>query len=489
MNAAVFRVLLSATLFIAAAFASLAARGQSCECTHQGAGVSCPAGLPPGSHSVQFVSGGTQWVTPSGQTVFVPQTSFACNGPTTPQTVPSSTKPSTSAPNSSHTDRDSGNRRHDALIGAGAAVLIDQMHRKDDKHRRAEGSPPEQACDSPSCASQLREDPAMACYRHVSATVNDGHGMPHTGTLYDQLRDASGIGNASLAPTCTQGICEAPAYDCGGTFYDGNGEAVHVPPFSPATIRTDEDLKRWKESVSNFYRMSFLDPHRGSRLSPGKADVCSLWAELRSQSEPDPSVLQALDTLQQVGAESTRPDVPWIDNIQSAGTSDGCGALPLPSGHDMDSFVVPEESARSFLRGFRDCSQNDANRVGGCPHAFDPANHVNVQYLLSADTSQHVPASIFIGDPTGGCGMSCYRNEGATNGRTLRDALPHMQGSNHSDADCDAAVGACIDACQADNAALSRQCIDMGGIVTPGICTANVERCSCTQTSPDCRRK
>jgi hypothetical protein len=48
-------------------------------CTHQGNNVQCPAGLPDGSMSVAFVSGGTSWQTPTGMTVFVPQSTFpAC---------------------------------------------------------------------------------------------------------------------------------------------------------------------------------------------------------------------------------------------------------------------------------------------------------------------------------------------------------------------------------------------------------------------------
>lgn len=51
---------------------------QSC-CSHQSQSVQCPSGLPAGSRSVQFVPGGTNWATPTGGQVFVPQTSFpAC---------------------------------------------------------------------------------------------------------------------------------------------------------------------------------------------------------------------------------------------------------------------------------------------------------------------------------------------------------------------------------------------------------------------------
>ena len=94
----------------AAAFAwpllSPASMVQSC-CTHQGQNVQCPAGLPPGSGSVQFVPGGTQWAVPGKGTVFVPQTAFAActtkppgtSTPSTPTTTPSmpTTTPSTPA--------------------------------------------------------------------------------------------------------------------------------------------------------------------------------------------------------------------------------------------------------------------------------------------------------------------------------------------------------------------------------------------------------
>ncbi len=69
--------------------------GIDCKCTHQGKPVKCPPDLPPGSQSVQFVPGGTQWVTPTGANVFVAQTTFpAC--PTTPPTA--TTPPTTQTP-------------------------------------------------------------------------------------------------------------------------------------------------------------------------------------------------------------------------------------------------------------------------------------------------------------------------------------------------------------------------------------------------------
>jgi hypothetical protein len=58
-------------------------------CTHQGRPVQCPAGLPPGSGSIEFVPGGTNWRNSvTGAVVFVPSSTFppfvATPTPTTP---------------------------------------------------------------------------------------------------------------------------------------------------------------------------------------------------------------------------------------------------------------------------------------------------------------------------------------------------------------------------------------------------------------------
>ncbi len=72
---------------------------QNC-CTHEGGSVACPSGLPAGSHSVQFVPGGTIWQTPSGTSVSVPSTSFApCSqAPTTTQPAAPTKPPTVTAP-------------------------------------------------------------------------------------------------------------------------------------------------------------------------------------------------------------------------------------------------------------------------------------------------------------------------------------------------------------------------------------------------------
>ncbi|TAN41633.1 MAG: hypothetical protein EPN25_04535 [Nitrospirae bacterium] len=60
---------------------------QDC-CSHLGQQVACPQNLPPGSRSVEFIPGGTKWVTPSGASVSVPQTAFPPCTVSTPATPP-----------------------------------------------------------------------------------------------------------------------------------------------------------------------------------------------------------------------------------------------------------------------------------------------------------------------------------------------------------------------------------------------------------------
>lgn len=61
---------------LALAPAPAAAQGQG-PCTHQGRQVVCPPGLPPGSSSVEFVPGGTNWRnSQTGAIVFVGSTTF-----------------------------------------------------------------------------------------------------------------------------------------------------------------------------------------------------------------------------------------------------------------------------------------------------------------------------------------------------------------------------------------------------------------------------
>jgi hypothetical protein len=91
-------IALVATLGILALAAP--ARGQGTgPCTHQGRPVQCPAGLPPGSQSVSFVPGGTNWRnSATGAVVFVPSTTFppfvaAPTSPPGPTTQPGPGQP------------------------------------------------------------------------------------------------------------------------------------------------------------------------------------------------------------------------------------------------------------------------------------------------------------------------------------------------------------------------------------------------------------
>lgn len=70
MSGALVRALVvCATVLGAVLIAAAPVRADDCnKCTHQGKPVKCPADLPPGSKSVEFVPGGTQWVTPTGLT-------------------------------------------------------------------------------------------------------------------------------------------------------------------------------------------------------------------------------------------------------------------------------------------------------------------------------------------------------------------------------------------------------------------------------------
>jgi hypothetical protein len=70
-------------------------------CVHQGRQVQCPPGLPPGSQSVAFVPGGTNWRnSATGAIVFVPSTTFppfvASPTPTAPPGPTTQPGPSTS---------------------------------------------------------------------------------------------------------------------------------------------------------------------------------------------------------------------------------------------------------------------------------------------------------------------------------------------------------------------------------------------------------
>lgn len=85
-----------------------AAQGQG-PCTHQGRQVVCPPGLPPGSTSIEFVPGGTNWRnSQTGAIVFVPSTTFPpfVAAPTPGPTPTTQPGPTVSAPPGSGAARD-----------------------------------------------------------------------------------------------------------------------------------------------------------------------------------------------------------------------------------------------------------------------------------------------------------------------------------------------------------------------------------------------
>ena len=493
MDARVLRTLVLAAAFAVSIVSGSPAAAQSCGCSHQGGSVDCPDNLPPGSRSVQYVSGGTMWVTPTNQQVFVPHTSFVCTSPAT--SVQQSKTHSVQQPVAPQTGSEKSSSER-------SNILLDRLIRgrwsRHDKIRRDTSSPVMQHdCQGYSCAGRLQEDPAMVCYRNVSATVTDGNGMTHGDSLYVQLGQAAGIAYAQIQTPGTCATCNQPAYDCSGTFYDRDGKPMKVPGL-PTSVRSDADITNWKANVQLFYLDAYVEPH-GRRLSPGKAALCTEWAGVSFQAKPDPSLLQALDTLQQIGAESAyRQDRKWQTAIFAAGTAKGCPVPVLPPQHDIESWFVPESSARSFHKGFRDCAQPDTNGVGGCPHAFDAptgkGNFVNDRHLLDADTMPGASAAFFVGDESSPCGAECYRQTDKPRDDTgqrspaPRDRLVSTHLSSDADAECTAAVNQCIDACQSSNAAISRMCIELRGSPIGGVCTANVDRCSCSQTAPECKR-
>jgi hypothetical protein len=522
-----------ATLEVAMAFsapADASAVMQDC-CTHQGGSVQCPPGLPPGSGSVQFIAGGTIWRTPDGRTVTVPQATFAACTPasttpttpslppttstppsTTPGTTtpplgstqqPSTTTPPTTTPSGTTPSAPSGPRWPVPPLTEPppasapepvrplnepdpSVVPVIPIKPSDDKAteeliqrlgRQRKEQPPTAAerpraeepelnisrqdgpCTGKGCNSTLKEDAAMSCYRRTRATAVDAHGVAHKQDLFTQLGLALGIAYADVQPCGPSGICKQPAYDCGGTFFDAAGVPMRVP--APSAATTDEELKHWKASVAKFYLGAYTDSKGQRKLSPGMAELCTNWAAVYFRKDPDPSYLQAFTELQQMGAEQTiGQDGVWLDGIAKAGEANSCPRPPLPPSHDMDVWFVPVAQAETFFAHFRDCTAPDVNGVGGCPHAFDPGNHVKARYLFDAETSQGNLISVFFGD------------------ESLAAA----------DGDCMRRANACMRACQDANAALSKQCVDLGGVATPGLCEENVGACSCTQSAPDCKR-
>lgn len=480
------RLVLLTTALMFGLFAASASFAQNC-CTHQGQSVQCPAGLPPESGSVEFVPGGTEWVTPSGAKVFVPQTSFAaCTSPppssSTPSTTPApptspakppspappatttpprTTTPSPTAPTQQPTTTvplgtttprwptpppvDSGDGTEfrarplnepdstvvpipgkpsdDAKATEEQIQRLRQLREQQPPQERTpstpdqppptvsppdelvlHGRPHDALCPGKGCTSDLKEDPAISCLRRTHATISDGHGVPHTATLDTQLGLALGIDFAGVGQGPANEAAGTPAYDCGGVFYGPGGKPKKVPPFPPSTARTDADVVSWGASVAAFYQTAYTDAKQGRKLSAGKALLCTNWAETYFSTNPDPSLLQAMTALQQMGAEQMiGQDNVWLTNIVKAGATRGC-STPAPLARRVTTgWWVPLEDAKAFDRLFRDCAEPDVNHVGGCPHSFDtpggPGNHVNDRYLFDAQNSTNTSqAAAFFGD-------------------------------------------------------------------------------------------
>jgi hypothetical protein len=444
---------LAATLFFTASVTA-----QDC-CSHLGKEVQCPPGLAPGSASVEFVPGGTQWQTPTGASVFVPQTSFpACTStpqqptlpkaqptpptttppiPTKPQppapttTPPTVTKPQLTQPTPAPPTAPkppSGQTLERFPVLPPPAIAPPEFGGGDGTRGPLLNQPPEQpmvpAPPSPDAgkttheqiqrlgrefrgqqvASQevkLKEDPAMACYRRTQATVLDGHAVGHTTDLQTQLGSALGIERAEIG--CAAGVlCQSPAYDCAGDFYDASGKLTRVPAF-PATAGTDADVASWLATVNAFYEGSYTDAKKAHKLSPGKVQLCVAWARVHFQANPDPSVLQAMTALQEIGGESmVGIDSVWLTNIVRAAEGRGCSTPAPLARNEISGWWVPTADAAAFYAQFRDCARPDVNKLGGCPHPFDafPGNHVNDDYLFDAESLGARPnaAAAMIGD-------------------------------------------------------------------------------------------
>lgn len=248
----------------------------------------------------------------------------------------------------------------------------------------------------------------------MRATVNDGQGRAHTSTLYEQLGLAVGIDRAELVPLLANCAAGCSAYDCGGTFFGAAGRSVQVPAFPSSVAPTDAEVRAWKASVSAFYRSAYVDENGRRRLSPGKAALCTTWRETRFSAKPDPSVLQALTDLQQMGAEAqSAVDTAWLRNIVDAGAKQGCPAPTPRATSDGSAWWLPPQYAKSFLSWYRDCAKPDFDGLGGCPHSFDgprgQGNHVNAQYVTDMQSDRcQCTISWFVADPAGGAGLSTY---------------------------------------------------------------------------------
>lgn len=112
MNVKVRGALWLAATLAALTLSNSVVTGPDCSCTHQGLSVYCPAGLPSGSRSVQFVTGGTMWASPTGRVSCVPQTTFACTKLSSIPLVQQSKTTTALMPIAPHTDSGHGSKHH-----------------------------------------------------------------------------------------------------------------------------------------------------------------------------------------------------------------------------------------------------------------------------------------------------------------------------------------------------------------------------------------
>ena len=78
-----------------------AALAQDCNCSHLDQPVACPPGVGPNGRSVEFVSGGTRWMTQDGRSVLISQSEFPPCAPPAPPAetpVPTPTAPDPTPP-------------------------------------------------------------------------------------------------------------------------------------------------------------------------------------------------------------------------------------------------------------------------------------------------------------------------------------------------------------------------------------------------------
>jgi hypothetical protein len=91
----------------------------------------------------------------------------------------------------------------------------------------------------------------------------------------------------------------ATAFDCGGEFYDAAGKETRAPR-SPHSESSEDTLRRWKQSVIDFYSTAYTSPSR-ARLSPDKAMLCTNWRVAR-EIRADDTIAKSLEALQKEGA-------------------------------------------------------------------------------------------------------------------------------------------------------------------------------------------